>query len=88
MCEKHISIYDIGGKLMITIKNEKRYKTAVRLFGKEVADIVCEGEVQLGFTTEMCSFAYEGEPYHESYETIPIGTFLCRNYYASGVKLN
>ena len=65
---------------------EKRYKTAVRLFGKEVADIVCEGEVQLGFTTEMCSFAYEGEPYHESYETIPIGTFLCRNYYASGLS--
>lgn len=68
-------------------KAKKRYKTAVRLFGKEVADIVCSGEVQLGFTSEMCSFAYEGEPYHESYETIPIGTFLCRNYYMSGVKL-
>ena len=68
-------------------KNERRYKTAVKLFGKAIADVVCEGEVQLGYTTEMCSFAYEGEPYHESYETIPIGTFLCRVYYESGVKL-
>jgi hypothetical protein len=66
---------------------EKRYKTAVRLFGKAIADVVCEGEVQLGFTTEMCSFAYAGEPYHESYETIPMGTFLCHDYYKSGVKL-
>ena len=68
-------------------KSERRYKTAVRLFGKAIADVICEGEVQLGFTTEMCGFAYEGEPYHESYETIPIGTFLCRDYYESGVKL-
>lgn len=64
------------------------YNETVHLFGKKIADIVRKGEVRFGFTTEMCQYAYYGEPYQTKwYVPTPFGDAFVHYYYTRGVKL-
>ncbi|MBQ2838020.1 MAG: hypothetical protein IJE73_00055 [Muribaculaceae bacterium] len=69
-------------------KYGNRNKALVKLYGKEIGDIISSGEVRFGFTKEMCSLAYGEEPYKPLYNIkTPLGFADCRNFYTKGIKL-
>lgn len=69
-------------------KYGNRNRALVKLYGKEIGDIISSGEVRFGFTKEMCNLAYEGEPYNSLYNVkTPLGLADCRNFYTKGIKL-
>lgn len=73
-------------KYMSTYGN--RNKALIKLYGKEIGDIISSGEIRFGFTKEMCNLAYNGEPYNSSYNVkTPFGLADCRNFYTKGIKL-
>lgn len=69
-------------------KYGSRNNALVKLYGKEIGDIISSGEVRFGFTKEMCNLSYDGEPYRPSYNVkTPLGLADCRDFYTKGIKL-
>ncbi len=64
------------------------YEIAKRVWGEDVAKIVCKGEVRLGFNSEMVDFAFMRIPYRVSYNvSTPLGYAECRDFYTEDIKL-
>lgn len=65
-----------------------KYEIISKAYGKDVADIICMGEVRFGFTSDMCNLAYEGEPFQITrYVLTPFGNATVHNFYTKGIKL-
>lgn len=63
------------------------YKIAEEVWGEKIANIVCRGEVRLGFDEDMCHFAFMRTPYRTSTVQTPIGRAECQDFYEEGVKM-
>lgn len=66
-----------------------KYEIISKAYGKDIADVICRGEVLFGFTSEMCNLAYEGEPFQiAQYVSTPFGNATVYDFYTKGVKLH
>lgn len=63
------------------------YKIAEKVWGEKIANIVCRGEVRLGFDEDMCHFAFMRTPYRASIVQTPVGRAECHNFFEEGVKM-
>lgn len=60
---------------------------ASRAWGNDIAQIVCRGEVRLGFNEDMCLFAFMRIPYRESSAHTPLGSATCKHFFTEDIKL-
>lgn len=63
------------------------FDIATRAWGEEIANIVCRGEVRLGFDEDMCHFAFMRTPYRTSSQQTPLGRAECHYFFQEGVKM-
>lgn len=65
-----------------------KYEALTRLYGEEIAGIINSGNVRFGFTSQMCKYALEREPYQLKYEVkTPLGYATEYNFYTQDIKL-
>lgn len=69
-------------------EEQKAYvEIATRMWGEKIAQIVCSGEVRLGFDEEMCHFAFMRTPFRTSSVQTPLGLAECQDFFMEGIRL-
>ena len=89
MNEIHDGFYQREQQAWDEFSEEQRayYDIASRVWGENIAQIVCRGEVRLGFNEDMCHFAFMRTPYRTSSAKTPLGIAECQDFFMEGVKL-
>lgn len=66
---------------------DARFSVANRLWGQDIANVIKRGEVQFGFTPDMCLLSYHDSPFRVYNASTPLGTAICYDFYEESNRL-